>query len=192
MSRLVENSRVYDLIQRGMGYELTARRLRAALGGAGGEQVLDVGAGTGNLAPLLPASSTYLPLEPDPAKLVQLRAKLPGVEPLQRMSTATGLADGAVGWTVCVAVSHHLDDEQLVQTVAELARVTRDRLVFIDAVWDPAWLPGRLLWRLDRGNNPRTAEQLKAALGTGFAPLKIEHYRGAHRYLLYIAQPKRP
>lgn len=192
MSRLVENSRVYDLIQRTMGYELTARRLRAALSGAGGEQVLDVGAGTGNLAPLLPASSTYLPLEPDPEKLVQLRAKLPGVVALQRTSTETGLADGAVGWTVCVAVSHHLDDEQLKQTVNELARVTRDRLVFIDAVWDPAWLPGRLLWRLDRGNHPRTPERLTAALGARFSPLEVERYRGAHRYLLYIAQPTPP
>ena len=180
---------MYDLVQRALGYELTARRLRAALSTAGGQEVLDVGAGTGNLAPLLPPSATYMPLEPDPQKLVQLRAKLPGVQPLQRMSTATGLADGAVGWTVCVSVSHHLDDEQLTQTVDELARVTRDRLVFVDAVWDAAWLPGRLLWRLDRGDHPRTPERLRAALGARFSPLEIEKYRGAHSYLLYVAHP---
>ena len=192
LSRLVENPRVYDLIQRALGYELTARRLRAALASAGGEVVLDVGAGTGNLAPLLPAGATYLPLEPDPHKLVRLREKLPHVDALERSSHATGLADDEAGWTVCVAVSHHLDDEQLVQTVDELARVTRTRLVFLDAVWDRTWVPGRLLWRLDRGDHPRTRERLLAALGARFTPLEIEEFRVLHRYLLYIAEPTAP
>lgn len=190
MSRLVVSPRVYDLIQRGLGYELTARRLRAALADAGDDEVLDVGAGTGNLALLLPRSARYVALEPDPQKLARLREKLPLAQTLERSSTATGLPDGGVGWTVCVSVLHHLDDEQLSQTIPELARITRRCLIVAEPVWDPRWLPGRLLWCLDRGDHPRRPKRLLELIGERFEPVEVEHYRGAHRYLLYVGRPR--
>jgi SAM-dependent methyltransferase len=190
-SRLLDSPRVYDLIQMVVGGQATARRLRGVLAPTAGREVLDVGAGTGSLAALLPPGAHYTALDSDPGKLRRLEAKLPGTRCLLRSGLETGLEDRAVDWTVCVAVTHHLDDEQLPRLVAELARITRERLVFLDALWTGRWDAGRLLWRYDRGSHPRPADALLSALHEHFALERIERYRTLHEYVLCVGRPVR-
>jgi SAM-dependent methyltransferase len=186
---LFDDPRVYDVIQTLCGSPVTAGRYRRALAPAAGCEVLDVGAGTGNLAQLLPPGARYTALDNDPAKLSRLQRKLPTARCLLRSGLDTGLPDGAVDWTMCVAVAHHLDAEQLPLLIAELARVTRDRLMFVDPVWTGRRDLGRLLWRYDRGSHPRSAEALLAALRAQFAPQRIERFRVLHEYLLCVCRP---
>ncbi len=122
---VADDPRVYDLIQLLAGGPVMDARLRRALAGASGALVLDVGAGTGNLARLLPAETTYWALDEDPAKLRRLEAKVPRARRLLRSALETGLGDASVDWSVCVDVAHHLDDAELPRLVAELARITR-------------------------------------------------------------------
>jgi SAM-dependent methyltransferase len=188
---LAENPRIYDAIQLLAGHHVTGRRVEALLAPAAGQQVLDVGAGTGILARRLPPKTVYWALDNDPAKLSRLQLKVPGARCLLRSGTDTGLEDRAVDWTLCVLVAHHLDDEELPKLIAELARVTSDRLIFIDPLWTGARNIGGLLWRYDQGSHPRTAAMLQHALSAEFELEHVERYRALHRYLLCVGRPIR-
>jgi hypothetical protein len=89
-----------------------------------------------------------------------------------------------------IAVSHHLSDDQLTQYVNEVARVTADRFVFLDAV--VAEHPvSRLLWRYDRGAWPRSEQTLVAALSVGLELERVERFRVWHEYLLVVGRPRK-
>lgn len=186
---VADDPRVYDLIQLLAGRHVIDVRVRRLLAGASRSVVLDVGAGTGSLARLLPADAEYWALDNDPAKLRRLEAKVPRARRLLRSALDTGLDDASVDWSVCVDVAHHLDDEELPRFVAELARITRGRLVLVDPLWTPRPSLGRVLWRYDRGAHPRTAEQLRNALEAEFEIETVDRFRAIHRYVLYVARP---
>jgi SAM-dependent methyltransferase len=188
---LLDNPRVYDAIQVLAGRRVAHRRLRRAVASAGDQTVLDVGAGTGSLASILPPGATYWALDNDPAKLRRLSAKVPHARCLESSALDIRLPDGAVDWTVCVAVAHHLDDEQLPKLFAELARVTRHRLVFLDALQTSRLGIARLLWQYDRGSHPRSAEAALSALGKYFDVDRVEYFQVFHEYLLCSCRPTR-
>lgn len=187
---MLGNARLYDLVQLLAGRFVTTRRLKAQLAATRGQVVLDLGAGTGSLAALLPAGATYWGLDNDALKVERLAAKVPDARVMQRSALDTGLDDDAADVTVCVDVTHHLEERELPQLVAEMARVTRERLVFVDALRARRFAIGRLLWRIDRGSHPRTSEALLAALGEHFELTKVERYRALHRYMLCVARPR--
>jgi SAM-dependent methyltransferase len=91
---------------------------------------------------------------------------------------------------MCRAVSHHLTDEQVDALLAQCARVLAPGgvLVFMDAVRSGR-LPGRLLWRLDRGSFPRPQPELEAALSARFDIIHAEEFAIWHRYLLWVGTP---
>ncbi len=187
---VADDPRVYDLIQLLAGRHVIDVRIRRILAGASRAVVLDVGAGTGSLARLLPPGATYWALDNDPAKLRRLEAKVPTARRLLRSALDTGLDDASVDWAVCIDVAHHLDDEQLPRFVAELARITRGRIAFVDPLWTARPSLGRVLWRYDRGAHPRTAERLLEALEAGFEIESTERFRFVHRYLLCVGRPR--
>jgi SAM-dependent methyltransferase len=187
---MLENARFYDLVQLLAGRFVTTRRLRVLLAATRGKVVLDLGAGTGSLAALLPAGATYWGLDNDPAKLERLTSKVAGARVLERSALETGLEDAAADVTVCVDVTHHLEERELPQLVAEMARVTREQLVFVDALRAPRFAIGRLLWRIDRGSHPRSADALIGALSERFELTSVERYRALHRYVLCVARPR--
>jgi SAM-dependent methyltransferase len=188
---LADNPRVYDAIQVLAGRHIAYRRLRRAIAPASGRTVLDVGAGTGNLASVLPPGADYLALDNDPVKLRRLSAKVPHARCMEGSALDIGLPDEAVDWTVCVAVAHHLDDGELPRLFAELARVTVHRLVFLDPLWTSKRGIAKLLWQYDRGSYPRSADTLLSALGRHFDVEQVEHFRVFHEYVLCSAKPAR-
>jgi SAM-dependent methyltransferase len=188
---LLDNPRVYDFLQVVALRHVTARRLESVLSAAAGQTVLDIGAGTGNLAQMLPPDSTYWALDNDPAKLARLEHKIPGARCLQRSATDTGLEEGAVDWTALITVAHHLSDGELEQAIAEMARVTRHRMVFVDPLWTGRWGVERLMWRYDRGSYPRSMEALVDVLSAHFELERTVRYRMIQDYLLCIGRPVR-
>ena len=188
---VADDPRVYDAIQFFAGRHVTDKRVRRILADASGATVLDVGAGTGALAALLPADAEYWALDNDPAKLERLARKVPRARCLLRSALDTGLEDAAADWTACIDVTHHLDDRELPAFVRELARVTRHRLVFVDSVWSERPSLGRVLWRYDRGAHPRTAERLVGALEGAFEIESTDRFRAIHRCILCVCRPRR-
>jgi SAM-dependent methyltransferase len=187
---LLDDPRVFNLVQMLGGWSLTvAPKLRGALVEALGQEVLDIGAGTGNLASLLPPNTSYVAIDNDPVRVRYLERRIPTASCRLGSATDTGLEDGAVGWTVCVGLAHHLADEDLPRLIAEMARVTRERLVFCDPLWPGRPLLGGVLWRYDRGSHPRTEETLLTALRRHFVIDRVDHIQSLQKFLLCVAHP---
>jgi len=107
---------------------------------------LDVGCGTGVLAARL-TNLGYQIVGVDPSRgmLAQLRQARPEIPVIAGDATALPFADGTFALTYCVAVMHHVAEQDAVRkTLTEMARVTRPggRIV----VWDHN--PRNPYWRL--------------------------------------------
>jgi SAM-dependent methyltransferase len=188
---VLDNPYLYDVLQAAGAHHVTARLLEGVLSATAGQNVLDIGAGTGNLARVLPPDATYWALDNDPMKMERLQYKVPNAKCLLRSAMDTGMEEASVDWTVCVAVSHHLDDSQLAQVIAEMARITSRRVVFLDALWTGKWGLQRVLWRYDRGFYPRRLAVLLDALREHFDLERVERYKQLHDFFLCVGRPRR-
>ena len=183
--------RLYDVMQRRLGGSEIASRVGVELRPPGGlDTVLDIGAGTGMVAGLLPPGTRYVWLDNDVLKLRGFRARSSRGFAVLGDAARLPFADNAVDSAVTVAVSHHVPDEALEALLDEAARVTRDRFLFVDAV-EGRRIRSRLLWQLDRGRFPRAEQELVAAISSRFEVAKVERFRQIHDYVLCVASPRR-
>jgi ubiquinone/menaquinone biosynthesis C-methylase UbiE len=188
---LVKRPLVYDAAMFAAGARHVGRILREEfhkldLNG----HLVDVGGGTGLLRGVLPASVRHICLDIDPLKLAGYRKRDAADTALLGDATALPLADAAVDAVVCAFIAHHLDDESLRRMVDEAYRVLKPggRLVFADPLWLPRRLPGRLLWRYDRGRHPRTYESHTASVARRFPVIAERRFAFVHAYTLLIGQ----
>ena len=188
--RIVANAWVYDQVQeRVAGLSSLRERVASHVQGFTGS-ILDVGAGTGNFADLFPPSSRYVGVDPDPVKISRLQQKFPDLEAQVADGTSLPFEAKSFDYAVCIDVSHHLTAGQLEQLFAELARVVRTELLFVDALWMPRSIVSRALWSIDRGRHPRQESTLLAALREKFDANLVEEFRLTHSYLLVRATPR--
>jgi SAM-dependent methyltransferase len=188
-ARIVSHPAVYRLVQNLAGQARVAARLRSALAEAGpGARLLDVGSAEGGFAARLGIDPVFVDLDPRP--LAALLRRRRGSRAAAADATALPFADGAFDVSLCVAVTHHLDDRQLELVVADLARVTRRHLVFLDAVRNDGRALSRWMWKLDRGRYPRTREQLREALERRFTLSPAGEFTVYHQYALWVASPR--
>jgi SAM-dependent methyltransferase len=150
--------------------------------------VLDIGGGTGLLRALFPAKTRYTCLDNDPQKLRGFRAKNPDCAAIEGSSTRIPARDGTFDLAIICAMTHHLADDDLRATVDEAARVLRPEghLLFLDALWEPRRLRGRILWRLDRGDHPRTYDALREAFTRRFTIVKESRWAVHHAYVGWL------
>jgi ubiquinone/menaquinone biosynthesis C-methylase UbiE len=181
----------YDWVQNRLGLRQHWPRIAPYLAQAADQIVLDVGAGTGNCISLLPQSATYLGLDISPKRLQGLKAKWPSVVAIVGDGTEICLKDKSVGYTLCFALLHHLSDIQLPLLLSELARVTRQRLILLDAVEYTESKTSNLLWKWDRGGHPRSVETLYTAIEQWFEIERLERYAIYHHYILCVGKPRR-
>jgi SAM-dependent methyltransferase/uncharacterized protein YbaR (Trm112 family) len=181
---------VYDCLQDLAGAKEVRERVAHRLADANARTVLDIGAGTGTLADQLPPDTTYVWLDNDPAKLDGFFARRDDIVGVVADGTRIPFRDAAVDYAVCVNVSHHLRDAELRRLIAEVGRVAREGLVFVDAVATPR-LRSRLLWRYDRGARPRTIERLLGAMRSVFEVVEVESFRIHHDYALISGRPRK-
>ncbi len=179
---------IYDVIQSLAGQGHVARQLRFALEGLPSGRVLDVGSAAGGFAGRLGLEPVCVDIDPRP--LTSLRRRGKAAHAVAGDAALLPFADESFDLTLCVAVSHHLDDSALCRVVAELSRVTSGHLVFLDAVRNNGRPLSRWLWRYDRGSHPRTREALVAALEAEFELRPVVEFSLYHQYILCIASPR--
>jgi ubiquinone/menaquinone biosynthesis C-methylase UbiE len=190
LGKVVANPSVYDAVQKLAGREENYRRLQPLLSRAKGEILLEAGAGTGEVTRILDPTTRYLWLDNDVQKLTGFQHKNKGHLAVLADGTSIPLADKSVHSVLTSAVTHHLQDHELDLFLAELARVCRHQLVFLDALDDPSSLVSNLMWRYDRGSRPRTYENLLSKLQQYFELETIQRYKIYHEYLLCAGKPR--
>jgi SAM-dependent methyltransferase len=191
LETIVAHPWVYDRVQRIAGREENYRRLIPLLRRAGGELLLDTGAGTGEIVRILDPSTRYVWLDNDAQKLSGFKAKCGQGLAVLGDVTRIPLGRGAVHTGLCVAVSHHLTDPEFDDLLSELARVCRTWLIFLDAIEEKSSPVSNFMWRYDRGSHPRTAEHLLSMLRRHFEVEDIQRYAIYHRYVLCVGRPIR-
>ena len=95
----------------------------------------------------------------------------------------------SVDQALCIAVAHHLADGELSRAFREIARVVKRRLIFLDPLDCPR-LMSRMLWSIDRGSFPRSAEVLRKFLEESYVLEQAEVFTVLHRYFVCVATPK--
>lgn len=97
------------------------------------DTVLDIGAGNGRFASVLPAEATYIGIEPSDT----LRATAPtGIDLRKGALPSLSLPDQIADITVCFAVFHHLSDDALrAKSAQELIRVTKPGGAIVATSW---------------------------------------------------------
>jgi SAM-dependent methyltransferase len=183
------NPRLYDFHQKHGGGRPIAAQVGDALDGVGDATLLDVGAGTGMVASLVPAETRYVWLDNDMLKLRGFIAK--SIDGFAVLGDAARLpfGDRTADWTVMVEVSHHLPNGALRACLDEVARVTRDRFVFVDALRGNR-LRSKLLWQFDLGRYPRSERELVDALEVSFDVQEVERFRVNHDHILCVCRPR--
>jgi SAM-dependent methyltransferase len=89
---------------------------------------------------------------------------------------------------MCIAVAHHLTDIMLDKVLEEVGRVLKvgGRLILVDPILNRERWMGRILWKLDRGTYPRSAEELHRKIDTRFHVIHWEQYAVYHEYVFGI------
>jgi SAM-dependent methyltransferase len=184
---VLANSRVYDFAQAHGGGRPIAAQLQAALPPTERKTVLDVGAGTGMVATLLPPTARYVWLDNDAVKLPGLLAKAVDGFAILGDAARLPIGDDAVDIVAMVEVSHHLPDDAFRAFLREAARVARERLVFVDGLRTPRWR-SRVLWGLDLGRHPRTDEEVQTILQERFEIERTVRFRVNHDHVIHVAR----
>lgn len=188
LQRAAAHPWVYDQIQILAGQKQSLEKLCRHTAGIPAETVLDVGGGTGTFRRLWPQKCRYVCLDMEMPKLRGFRSKCPDGLAILSDATRMPLAAGVADVVMCIAIMHHLTDEMVDQVLEEVLRVLRvgGHLVFLDPVLNPRRWVGRMLWRLDRGSYPRTAEGLRGKLDARFRVTRWEQYSIYHEYVFAI------
>ncbi len=143
--------------------ELTHRLLRAHLDPRPDDLVLDVCCGIGEFASDVP--SAYLGIDLNPRFVAAATRRYTGA-PGKAFQVMDALAmtfpDKHFTKALFVNGLHHFSDEHARRLLAELRRVTRERVVVIDADGTPRGLLRRALLAADRGDWMRGREALTA------------------------------
>jgi SAM-dependent methyltransferase len=188
LHKVVAVPAVYDFSQWLAGASINRRIMMeeySALPPTG--RALDIGGGTGLSRPLLPGQWSYCCLDPDPQKLEGFRAKFPEDESVQASGCMIPFPDESFDLCLMNAVSHHLTDAELQDSLMEIERVLQPQgvLAFLDAIWSPSNLRGRFLWSVDRGSFPKTDEALRSHLARHFKIDRTRTWKIHHEYTLF-------
>ena len=179
---------LYQMTQVLLGQNRSRRQLEQVLSGRRQGRCLAIGSSAGALERSLVPDAVGVDIDVLP--LLQMKRLAPGAEAVAGDAASLPFLRRTFDLSLCIAVSHHLDDDSLQSTFEEIRRVTRGTFVFLDAVRNDSRAMGRLLWRYDRGSHPRTRSELVRAIEQCFTIERTVVYRYLHEYLICVARPK--
>ncbi len=165
----------------------TRALLREHVAARPGERVLDVCCGPGEFAADLGASVLGIDLDPGFIRAAQRRHRArPALEFRVGDALCTGLPERSFDHAVFVNGLHHFSGEQAERLLHELRRVTRGRVIVVDADGTRVGLIRPLLFRLDRGRFMRTPAEHERLLRRVFDVRRSVAWDvGLYREVLY-------
>ncbi len=189
---IVSHPLVYDSVQILAGVRFVHNRLYKQIEHLNLKNksiVFDIGGGTGISKDLWPDSSQYICLDNDIVKLKGYLNKYPSGVVLLGDATQIPARTNSADVVLCTLMSHHIPIDLLLKLFQESVRILKPegRIFFIDAVWNPKRLAGRLLWSLDRGSYPHSAETLYKFISNHCQVIHWERFAIYHEYVLGIA-----
>jgi ubiquinone/menaquinone biosynthesis C-methylase UbiE len=182
---------IYDRIQRAVGVDKLYAKLQVRLNGdSAPARLLDVGGGTGTLKKICPPACQYICLDIEEEKLKGFRRKWPTGQAIWGDATCMPIASESLDAVICMMVAHHLSDDLLPKMLNEVRRILRPggRFLLLDPVYDKKRLPGRILWRLDRGSFPRTPGILRPLVEQHFELIHRDQFSIYHSYFFAIGR----
>lgn len=179
---------VYDWTQTLAGQKQNLKLISRHVAAMHAETVIDLGGGTGASRGLWAEDCRYVCLDVEMPKLRGFRSKYPSGLALLSDATRMAIASGSVDVVLCMAVVHHLTNAMLDQVLDEVLRVLKPdgQIVLLDPVLNQERWAGRVLWRLDRGSYPRTAEEIRAKLDSRFRVVHWQKHAIYHEYVFGI------
>ncbi len=131
-----------------------------------GDSVVDVGCGTGEMAPIVPAGCHYLgvDLSEDNLRTARDWHSAPGREFRQLDLTKDPLPGGPFDVALMVAILHHMDDATTDAVLTQLVPQVRKRIVVMDFIAMEGNPVQRMWAALDQGKHVRTLWQQKELL----------------------------
>lgn len=143
--------------------------IRRHVGDTSGKRVLDIGCGIGAFRPCFAGS--YTGIDINPGYIERARTEQSGT--FEAMDcTRLGFADGTFDDVVTIATLHHIADRDVARMIAEAIRVCRQpgHVHIIDAILPVKPNPVKtLIFKLDRGEYPRTLADHLGIIGGGAA-----------------------
>jgi ubiquinone/menaquinone biosynthesis C-methylase UbiE len=188
LHRLAARSWVYDQVQNLAGLKRVLEKLSQGIAPLSPKVVVDIGGGTGTTGNLFAPDCRYICLDVELPKLMGFRSKFPSGLAVLGDATSMPMIDCCADMVICKSVTHHLADLMLARALDESRRVLRagGHVILLDAVINRQRLAGRMLWRLDRGSYPRTAEDLREKLESRFKIIHWEKFAIYHEYVFGI------
>ncbi|MGP0074396.1 MAG: class I SAM-dependent methyltransferase [Bryobacteraceae bacterium] len=187
---LAAQPRVYDLIQTISGGRILRKRVSRhfQVCSAGG-YIIDAGGGTGAIRSVVPSGCHYVCLDVDPLKLHDFYTLNKSGAAVLGSAAQMPFPDNSAEYIFAFGMCHHLTDEELNSALAEFRRALKPggRLVLLEPVLAPHRLASRILWRLDRGSNPRSADVVAALIQRHLQIVVEERYAVLHRYITAVA-----
>jgi SAM-dependent methyltransferase len=189
LHRIVSVPQIYDAVQVLAGSAIVRRVLAAEAAQLScARLVLDLGGGTGIYRGIWPEGCSHICLDLDPVKLQGYTNRDPRGSALLADGAYIPIRSDSINVIVCTAMSHHLPDAFFRQLLEESARVLSPSgvFLFLDAIWQPNRALSCLLWKLDRGSYPRTAEHLRDEISHYYQIYHSESFSVFHEYTLYV------
>ena len=145
----------------------TRELLRRWLDVRPGERVLDVCCGVGEFAGEVHGEYTGIDLNPRFVEAARRRyTGSPGRDFCVMDATRMDFTDQRFDKCFFINGLHHFSDADAVRVLSEIRRVTRERVVIVDADGTPRGLVRRILLASDRGDWMRTPASLKQLVGS--------------------------
>lgn len=178
LRKILSHPAIYDFLQNALGAESSRRQLvRDHFRPKAGQRILDIGCGTGEIIPHLPAGVSYLGIDLSPSYIASARQRYGHLGRFEIANATEPLAhtQSTVDLVICIGLLHHLEDSdcQVLFHAIKEKLSSGGRLVTLDPTFvDGQNLIARELAKRDRGRNVRWPDGYEALACKVFSNVK--------------------
>ncbi len=184
---------VYNCAQFVLGGRIMQKKFEDLCDGLqfGDGWVLDYAGGTGRSRPFLDKAKRYLLMDIDMVKIEGYKTKFDQDYACLCDVTAPPIQSNSADIIFARNLLHHLTTEQMDEMFEAIPRLLKSNgtLVITEPLANSSRWIGRLLWRYDRGDYPKTIDMILERIKRSHTISHIEECTVLHDYLIVVAKP---